>query len=58
MWGLNNLSRPFRVAGALALAPLMDRRVVKPVGAFFGRMRRGKRDDPQGEDTNTASELK
>lgn len=43
MWGINNLSRPFRIAGAIALAPVMDRRVVKPVGAFFSRLRRGKR---------------
>lgn len=38
MWGINNLSRPFRIAGALALAPVVDRRVVKPVSAFFSRV--------------------
>lgn len=43
MWGINNLSRPFRIAGAIALAPVIDRRVVKPVGAFFSRLRDGKR---------------
>jgi hypothetical protein len=24
MWGINNFSRPFRIAGALALAPIID----------------------------------
>lgn len=38
MWGINNLSRPFRIAGALALAPVVDRRVVKPISAFFSRV--------------------
>lgn len=41
MWGINNLSRPFRIAGAVALAPIVDRRVVKPVSAFFTRLRAG-----------------
>ncbi|GJQ15894.1 hypothetical protein GpartN1_g7685.t1 [Galdieria partita] len=31
MWGINNFSRPFRVAGALLLAPLMDKYVVQPL---------------------------
>lgn len=26
MWGINNFSRPFRIAGALALAPIIDER--------------------------------
>jgi hypothetical protein len=26
MWGINNFSRPFRIAGALALAPIVDAR--------------------------------
>lgn len=42
MWGLNNLSRPFRIAGALAIAPLVDRRIVKPLAKFFAAVRRGK----------------
>lgn len=39
MWGINNLSRPFRIAGAIALAPVVDRRVVKPIGAFITSLR-------------------
>lgn len=39
MWGINNLSRPFRIAGAIALAPVVDRRIVKPVAAFFAKLR-------------------
>lgn len=39
MWGINNLSRPFRIAGALALAPVVDRRVVKPITKFFNSLR-------------------
>eukprot|EP00871_Galdieria_phlegrea_P002547 jgi/Galph1/3293/GphlegSOOS_G1981.1 len=31
MWGINNFSRPFRVAGALFLAPTMDKYVVQPL---------------------------
>lgn len=41
MWGINNLSRPFRIAGALALAPVVDRRIVKPIGRFLRRLRNG-----------------
>lgn len=41
MWGLNNLSRPFRIAGTLALAPIVDRRLVKPFGKFVTRLRKG-----------------
>lgn len=41
MWGINNFSRPFRIAGALALAPVVDRRVVKPVGRMLTRVRKG-----------------
>jgi hypothetical protein len=29
MWGINNFSRPFRVAGALLLAPWMDKYIVQ-----------------------------
>ncbi|CAN8071185.1 unnamed protein product [Agarophyton chilense] len=39
MWGINNFSRPFRIAGALALAPMVDRRVVKPFQSFLTRLR-------------------
>lgn len=39
MWGINNFSRPFRIAGAVLLAPLVDRRVVKPVSTFISRLR-------------------
>ncbi|KAK4532748.1 hypothetical protein CCYA_CCYA13G3605 [Cyanidiococcus yangmingshanensis] len=35
MWLLNNFSRPFRIAGALLLAPLVDRHVVKPLSIRF-----------------------
>lgn len=42
MWGINNLSRPFRIAGALALAPIVDRRVVKPVTKLFSSLRSDK----------------
>lgn len=41
MWGINNFSRPFRIAGALALAPVVDRRIVKPFGRFLNRFRSG-----------------
>lgn len=37
MWGINNLSRPFRVAGALALAPVVDRRIVQPIRSFLSK---------------------
>lgn len=30
MWGINNFSRPFRIVGALLLAPWMDRYIVQP----------------------------
>lgn len=42
MWGVNNLSRPFRVAGALALAPAMDARVVRPIRRWLARVRAGR----------------
>jgi len=38
MWLLNNFSRPFRIAGALLLAPLVDQFVVKPVARRFKPM--------------------
>lgn len=32
MWAGNNVTRPFRLAGAAALAPFMDRRVTQLPG--------------------------
>eukprot|EP00180_Rhodochaete_pulchella_P004194 Plantae.Rhodophyta-Rhodochaete_pulchella.ctg7754.p1 GENE.Plantae.Rhodophyta-Rhodochaete_pulchella.ctg7754~~Plantae.Rhodophyta-Rhodochaete_pulchella.ctg7754.p1 ORF type:complete len:222 (+),score=13.62 Plantae.Rhodophyta-Rhodochaete_pulchella.ctg7754:147-812(+) len=46
-WGINNFSRPLRIAGALFMAPAIDKYVVKP----FRRVLR-----PAGADTETAEE--
>ena len=43
MWLLNNFSRPFRVAGALLLAPVVDRHIVKPIGRAIANRRQAKR---------------
>lgn len=57
MWGINNLSRPFRIAGALALAPVVDRRIVKPVSAFFSRVfSRNRTETPSQEPSAPSSE--
>lgn len=37
MWLINNVSRPLRVAGALALAPVVERWLVRPTRAALGR---------------------
>lgn len=52
MWGINNFSRPFRIAGAIALAPVIDKSVVKPVGAFFS----GLRQPPTIENSNSTTD--
>jgi hypothetical protein len=39
MWIINNFSRPFRIAGALLLAPFVDRHIVKPLSTRLRRKR-------------------
>lgn len=56
MWGINNLSRPFRIAGALALAPVVDRRVVKPVSAFFSRIFSKNRTDSSSPSSSASTQ--
>lgn len=40
MWLLNNFSRPFRVAGAVLLAPMVDKYAVKPLANSFAKRSR------------------
>mmetsp|Transcript_2330 Transcript_2330/g.4085 ORF Transcript_2330/g.4085 Transcript_2330/m.4085 type:complete len:212 (-) Transcript_2330:30-665(-) len=42
MWGINNFSRPFRIAGALFLAPSMDLYIIKPIKARFNNKNSNK----------------
>ncbi|KAA8497119.1 hypothetical protein FVE85_0848 [Porphyridium purpureum] len=37
MWGINNFSRPFRIAGALLLSPFVDQYIVQPVRKLTAR---------------------
>eukprot|EP00188_Purpureofilum_apyrenoidigerum_P001111 Plantae.Rhodophyta-Purpureofilum_apyrenoidigerum.ctg1571.p1 GENE.Plantae.Rhodophyta-Purpureofilum_apyrenoidigerum.ctg1571~~Plantae.Rhodophyta-Purpureofilum_apyrenoidigerum.ctg1571.p1 ORF type:complete len:202 (+),score=26.84 Plantae.Rhodophyta-Purpureofilum_apyrenoidigerum.ctg1571:69-674(+) len=39
MYGINNISRPLRLAAAVLVAPSMDKYVVKPAGRFIRRVR-------------------
>ncbi|GAB0494283.1 hypothetical protein MMPV_005575, partial [Pyropia vietnamensis] len=43
MWLINNVSRPLRVAGALALAPVVERWLVRPLRAALSYRQGGGR---------------
>mmetsp|Transcript_22506 Transcript_22506/g.38858 ORF Transcript_22506/g.38858 Transcript_22506/m.38858 type:complete len:267 (+) Transcript_22506:182-982(+) len=42
MWGINNFSRPFRIAGALLLAPKIDEFVIQPIRNLAKDLRKPK----------------
>uniref|UniRef100_A0A6T6BP60 Uncharacterized protein n=1 Tax=Compsopogon caeruleus TaxID=31354 RepID=A0A6T6BP60_9RHOD len=48
-WGINNFSRPFRLAGALLLAPTIDARVVQPIKNLAQRRSKSRAPPPSND---------
>mmetsp|Transcript_1988 Transcript_1988/g.7871 ORF Transcript_1988/g.7871 Transcript_1988/m.7871 type:complete len:216 (-) Transcript_1988:4225-4872(-) len=60
MYGINNFSRPFRIAGAALVAPTVDKVIVKPFSKFMSKLKQslfgGGHASDESEQNGTVSE--